>query len=181
MTLLCFTSSSWQLSNCIPCISSSKVFECNLRCKKFPRFYFLLKYHRSPTSSKRTKPTLPSCMVHTFLTWYGSCVQGFFFPTDARCVCVPSPALPSLPSPPSGSCMDAGSQSEHHGSRNRSTAMSLCCPEKCSLVWVSASAAWGRVGGRAWTLVPLRTGFTQGQLSGSTVWPLKSAQRARER
>lgn len=79
MTLLCFTSSSWQLSNCIPCISSCKVFECNLRCKKFPRFYFLLKYHRSPASLKQTKPTLPSCMVHTFLTWYGSCVQGFFF------------------------------------------------------------------------------------------------------
>lgn len=48
----------------------------------------------------------------------------------------------ALPSPPSGSCMGAGSQSEHQGSRNRSTAVSLCCPEKRSLVWVGASAAW---------------------------------------
>ncbi|KAK9533795.1 hypothetical protein VZT92_008892 [Zoarces viviparus] len=57
-----------------------------------------------------------------------------------------SPPLLTL-SPPSGSCMGAGSQSEHRGSRNRSTAVPLCCPEKCSLVWVDASAAWGRAGG----------------------------------
>ncbi|GLD47987.1 mitochondrial peptide methionine sulfoxide reductase isoform X1 [Lates japonicus] len=43
-----------------------------------------------------------------------------------------------------------GLNQEHQGSRNRSTAVSLCCPEKRSLVWVGASAAWGRARGERW-------------------------------
>ncbi|KAK1894704.1 5-methyltetrahydropteroyltriglutamate--homocysteine methyltransferase [Dissostichus eleginoides] len=73
-----------------------------------------------------------------------------------------SPHLLS-PSPPSGSCMGAGSLSEHQGSRNRSTAVSLCCPEKCSLVWDGASAAWGRA------LVPPHAALTRGLLRPRSV------------
>ena len=110
------------------------------------------------------KQSLLVYVACTFLSWCSeSCVQGFFFFfADARCVCIPSLALPS---PPSGSCMGAGSQSERQGSRNRSTAVSLCCPEKCSLVWVGASAARGRVGGRGRNPgAPLHAGFTWGLL-----------------
>lgn len=80
--------------------------------------------------------------------------------SDARCVCIPSQALPS---PPSGSCRGTRSQSEHRCSRNQSTAASLCCPEKSSLVWVPASAAWGQAGERGQILMPLQAGFTQGR------------------
>lgn len=96
-------------------------------------------------------------MASTFFSWwYESCVQVFFC---CRCQMFASPHLLS-PSPPSGSSL-----SEHQGSRNRSTAVSLCCPEKCSLVWDGASAAWGRA------LVPPHAALTRGLLRPRSVTP----------
>lgn len=60
-----------------------------------------------------------------------------------------SGALPSL-SPPSGSCMGAGSQSEHQGSRNRSTQQCLCVAQRSAALSGSVHLrAWGRAGGEA--------------------------------